>query len=89
MRGEILASDDPSVFSRKIEVRGYWNASCFLPESGYEINADRQLKGWVVGSFVPASGDANAALSFTSETHPGHTDTKKLHWQRLRWAELS
>jgi len=89
MRGEILASDDPSVLNRRIEVRGHWNASCFAPENGYEITTDRKLKGWVVGQFVPASSDANVVLSFASETHPVRTDTKNLHWRRLRWAEPS
>lgn len=88
IRGEILASDDPSLLGRKIEVRGHWNAGCFVPAIGYEIGADRQLSGWVVGQFVSARADANAILSFTSETHPAST-IANLRWQRLRWAEPS
>jgi len=55
----------------------------------HQFSTDRKLKGWVFGQFVAASSDTNAVLSFMSETHPVRTDTKKLHWQRLRWAEPS
>ncbi|WP_421852171.1 hypothetical protein [Novosphingobium sp.] len=86
MRGEVLASDDPSVLNRTIEVRGHWNARCFVPDLGYEMSTNLQLKGWVVGQFVPANGDTNTVLSFSSETHPARSSTTKLRWQRLRWA---
>ena len=87
IRGVIVAADEPSVMTRRIEVRGHWNARCFAPTRGYDIGPNRQLTGWVVGQFVDASEAGSPVMLFTSETQHVQSVPKDLRWRRLRWTE--